>query len=588
MDPSMISLRCDEKRPWTMEPVYPAKKLRSNIPRRKRIPDVPIIGFTLSGYFVSEEDSESSSSCFSSEISNDISNEFRGHPKRPRSSRTFRLSKSIGRFQWNSSSDPFRPITRFYAKRMNEMRSQGFAVGVDRSVDPISGSAIVSKRSEPAESDGNAITISGVSEMSTTLPEDNLKVRKNTNKSITKVLDVSESSCLQTEVSEANVKLILGTSTAGASELLFKGDTAIRGEKTHDLDLESDLACPEQLFDDEECSAYSACNERTLSELESDLFDGLYKGDSSEISLSDIIESPEDFSERSRDNSIPSVAFSLLQQLWQQFNPSSFHSESNVKFQVLNELSDELVFVRFPDKDIEESYQVFRSRERKEIALHDYSDGYYGKTNFGDLILGQRLVMVNWMLEHCQAMEHQDETLFLGVNLMDRVLSRGYFQTERNLQLLGIACVTLATRLEENQPFNSVRQKSFKVGNNFYKRCDVVSMEWLVLEVLSFQCFLPTTHSFLWFYMKAARATAKVEDLCRHLAILTLLDHGILCFWPSTVAAGLVILACLATNNDSYCDVVLETHVRSKTDDLPECIQSLDWLVKYASMGFEN
>nr|AVN89881.1 cyclin family protein [Cymbidium sinense x Cymbidium lancifolium] len=582
MDPDMTSQRCiiTKKRPRPTKQVSHAKKLRSNIQRRKRVPAFSTIGVNLSGYFLSEEEAEaeSSSSCLNSEISNDLSVEFMGHPKKLRSSRKIRLNKLIGCFHGDCSSDQFRPITRFYAKRINEMRSRGFAIGNDRVVEPFSDSATVTKRSGPAESEGNAITISGVSEISTTLANDNFKTRKNSSKSITKASDVSESS-------EANVAIILGTSTAEASEVLVESESAIRGEETRDLDLESDLACPEQFLEDEGSSDYSACNQKTLSELESDLFDGIHMGDSSEISLSDIIESPDDFSEKSRDNSIPSVAFSLLQQLWQQFNPSSFHPETNVKFQVLNELSDEFIFVRFSENDIEESYQIFRNRERKEIALHDYSDGYYGTTNFGDLILGQRLVMVNWMLEHCQAMEHQDETLFLGVNLMDRVLSRGYFQTERNLQLLGIACVTLATRLEENQPFNSVRQKSFKVGNNVYKRCEVVSMEWLVLEVLSFQCFLPTTHNFLWFYMKAARASAEVEDLCRHLAILTLLDYGILCFWPSTVAAGLVILACLATNNDSYCDVILETHLRSKTDDLPECIQSLDWLVKYASLG---
>ncbi|PKU70787.1 Cyclin-SDS-like [Dendrobium catenatum] len=564
-----------------------AKKRRSNIPRRKRVPAFPIISVPLSGYFLSEE-AESSSSCINSEISNDISVEFKGHPKRPRSFRKIRLNKSIGSFQGDSSSDQFGHIARFYTRRKNETQSPGFAGSFGRVVAQFSDSATATKRSKQTESDGNAITMSGVSEISTTLPGDNLKNRKNSSKSITKVSDASESSCLQPVVSDANTRVILGTSTAEASGLLIEGETGVRGEETHDLDLESDLACPEQLVEDEGSSDYSACNERTMSELESELFDGICKGDSSEISLSDLIESPDDFSERSRDNSNPSVAFSLLQQLWKQFNPSSFHSETNAKFKVLNELSDEFVFVRFPDKDIEESYQIFRSRERNEIALHDYSDDYYATTNFGDLILGQRLAMVNWMLEHCQAMEHQDETLFLGVNLMDRVLSRGYFQTERHLQLLGIACVTLATRIEENQPFNSIRQRSFKVGNNVYKRCEVVSMEWLVLEVLSFQCFLPTTHNFLWFYMKAARASTKVKGLCRHLAILTLLDHGILCFWPSTVAAGLVILACLATNNDSCCDVVLETHLRSKTDDLPECIQESRLACEIRGFGFGN
>lgn len=51
-------------------------------------------------------------------------------------------------------------------------------------------------------------------------------------------------------------------------------------------------------------------------------------------------------------------------------------------------------------------------------------------------------------------MDLQKETLFLGVSLMDRFLQRGFFKVKRNFHLLGIACVALATRLEENQPYN--------------------------------------------------------------------------------------------------------------------------------------
>ncbi|KAK1262979.1 Cyclin-SDS-like [Acorus gramineus] len=124
--------------------------------------------------------------------------------------------------------------------------------------------------------------------------------------------------------------------------------------------------------------------------------------------------------------------------------------------------------------------------------------------------------------------------------------------------------------------------KVFKVGSNVYTRCEVVGMEWLVQDVLCFSCFLPTTYNFLWFYLKAAKVGVEVENLAKYLAVISLLDHKRLCFWPSTVAAGLVILASLVSNNDSSCQWVMETHVRTKNDDLPECTQILEWLVKYA------
>ncbi|KAK8942093.1 Cyclin-SDS-like [Platanthera guangdongensis] len=549
MDPDLISRRgiSEKKRPRAVDAVPHAKKLRSNIPRRKRVPSFPMVGVTLRSYFRSEDEAaESSSSCFDNEISNSSTVKFNGHDRNsPKSSSGARVTKSISSFHTDSSSDHhFQPITKFYTKRKKDPRLKDFMVGMKEFMVPFSESAAdLTNQSEPAESDGTAIAISGVSEISATIPRDSpIKTGKNSSESKLKAPDIlSESSCLlpPAATSEINNSIIQDTSTAEVTQIQFKTETIKRAEESHDYDdLESDLACPEKLLhDDDGSSDYSACNDTTLSDFESDLFDGIYDGVSSDVSLSDLIESPEDFSERSRDNYCPSVAFSLLHQLYEQFNPSTNHSGINPKFEAVDELSEQLIFRRFPDIDDEESYEMFRSRERSEVALHDYSYGYHATTKYGDLIVGQRLEMVNWMMEHCEGREDHDETIFMGVNLMDRFLSRGYFQTRRNLQLLGIACVTLAARIEENQPFNNARKKSFKVGKNSYKRCDVVSMEWLVLEVLSFQCSLPTTHSFLWFYMKAARAGPDVQDLCRHLAILTLFNHGILRFWPSTIAA---------------------------------------------------
>lgn len=63
------------------------------------------------------------------------------------------------------------------------------------------------------------------------------------------------------------------------------------------------------------------------------------------------------------------------------------------------------------------------------------------------------------------------------------------------------------------------------------------------------------------FYLKAARASAEVERMAKYLAVLALLDHEQLCYWRSTVAAGLVILASLAANQDASCQRVMEVFI---------------------------
>jgi G2/mitotic-specific cyclin-B, other len=42
------------------------------------------------------------------------------------------------------------------------------------------------------------------------------------------------------------------------------------------------------------------------------------------------------------------------------------------------------------------------------------------------------------------------------------------------------------------------------------------------------------------------------------MALLTLMDHKQLSFWPSTVGAAVVALACLATDKESACHLVME------------------------------
>ncbi|CAN6466758.1 unnamed protein product [Victoria cruziana] len=102
-------------------------------------------------------------------------------------------------------------------------------------------------------------------------------------------------------------------------------------------------------------------------------------------------------------------------------------------------------------------------------------------------------------------------------------------------------------------------------------------MEWVILDVLEYKCFSPTTFNFLWFYLKAAKADEELERHVKVLAISSLSHHEMLYFWPSTVAAGLVVQACSAKGQRSAVERVFETHVRSKEDlnDLEGCIKSI-------------
>ncbi|KAJ0669328.1 putative cyclin domain-containing protein [Helianthus annuus] len=337
---------------------------------------------------------------------------------------------------------------------------------------------------------------------------------------------------------------------------------------------EFDLKCSEHLSSRyEECDYSSAMY--TDANTESCEFEI-----SSDFDTSTWYDSGSQFSERSFGDTTPSPTFQLFLVYRQKFCKSEFSSKV-VSEQKDNQPSNRIVKLLRPEDEVhEESYQMMKKRERRQVYLHDYAAEYSGMKEYGDLVVLQRSKMVHWIMKHSAYKELQEETMFLGVSFLDRFLTKGYFRNKRDLEIAGIACLTLATRIEENQPYNSIRQKIFNVGSNEYSRSEVVAMEWLVQDVLNFQCYLPTIYNFLWFYLKAARAGQGVAKAAKRLAAHALLGHEQLSYWPSTVAASLVCLACLTVNKQSSHQQITRIRNGSNDKDLPDCIKSMECLVQ--------
>ncbi|RAL47842.1 hypothetical protein DM860_011427 [Cuscuta australis] len=336
-----------------------------------------------------------------------------------------------------------------------------------------------------------------------------------------------------------------------------------------------DLECSEQLFHgDEVFHDYSSA----YSELQTDILLENSQLELSDYSPSIWCDSGSQFSEQYSSEDCPSRTFQLFRQFSEEFHWSTNALEDSAY------LGDDTICgditLGLGEED-EESYRMLRSRERRQVYLRDYTKEYCSDTCYGELVIQQRLKMVHWIVQQAAKNELQKETMFLGVNLFDRFLTKGYFRDEKKLQIAGIACLTLATRIEENQPLNCIRNEKFEVGTKVYSRTEVVAMEWVVQEVLSFQCFLPTIYNFLWFYLKAARASETVENTVKYLALVTLLGCEQLSYWPSTVAAVLVILTLSSMGQHVSCDLIRQSHSRTDDRDLPKCMKSLKCLLGY-------
>ncbi|KAM5566939.1 cyclin-SDS [Rosa sericea] len=563
------------------------KKLRSELPRRRRTQISPILyssqkpnsrcseasGFSVNSYFGGEI------SCESSRVSVGSESEVRSSLKK----------RSFG-----ESEAPSRKVTRssYGGKAVKKAAAGDGEVEASESscVESNSGAdfgGFVERKLKLKTKSGIAKVIGGSEAVTESAISESDKVSLKFKEQEVISLNSGVQLCSEATVSESKMVKDGGNRAPefefhGASSNYFGENFAVSNsestieQRPQSFGLDSDFACTEQFCYDDG-SEYSSS--QTLSDFQSDPYQENSEVEFSDYTPSFFTDSGSQFSQGSVGDS-PSPTFALLIKYREEFSRSVTALDLNAAPRVNEVYKHESTFLKFGDDEVEESYQMLRNRERLKVFLRDYTVDYSSTTEYGGLILHQRSYMVRWIIEISTATGLQQETKFLGVNLLDRFLSKGFFKSKRILQIVGIACLTLATRIEENQPYNSVWEKTFYVGNNVYSRCEVVAMEWLVLEVLNFQCFLPTTYNFLWFYLKAAEADEEVETRAKYLAGLQLLDPVQLCYWPSTVAAALVILASLE-GNDASRQQVLETHMRTEGDDLHECIESLEWLLKY-------
>ncbi|XP_028756112.1 cyclin-A2-4 [Neltuma alba] len=195
-----------------------------------------------------------------------------------------------------------------------------------------------------------------------------------------------------------------------------------------------------------------------------------------------------------------------------------------------------------------------------------------------DITQSMRGILVDWLVEVSEEYKLVPDTLYLTIYLIDWFLSKNYIERQR-LQLLGITCMLISSKLEEICP-PRIEEFCF-ITDNTYTKEEVLKMETQVFRCSQFQMFAPTTKTFLRRFLRAAQASYKcpsleLEYLANYLAELSLMDYSFLTFLPSLVAASVVFLA-RWTLDQSYhpWNPTLEHYSRYKASDLKATIVAL-------------
>ncbi|KTG47517.1 hypothetical protein cypCar_00022098 [Cyprinus carpio] len=121
-----------------------------------------------------------------------------------------------------------------------------------------------------------------------------------------------------------------------------------------------------------------------------------------------------------------------------------------------------------------------------------------------------RAILLDWLMEVCEVYKLHRETFYLGQDYFDRFMATQDNVLKTTLQLIGISCLFIASKMEEIYP-PKVHQFAY-VTDGACTEDDILSMEIIIMKELNWSLSPLTPVAWLNIYMQMAylKETAEV------------------------------------------------------------------------------
>lgn len=147
-----------------------------------------------------------------------------------------------------------------------------------------------------------------------------------------------------------------------------------------------------------------------------------------------------------------------------------------------------------------------------------------------------RTKMVSWMMEIFASYPSEPLSFFLSVNIMDMYLEKTTRKfKDSDIHLIGLVSVYMASKMEDIIPLHMVHIKS-KLGNDKYKKEEIVNLERDILKVLSWDVIMITTYDVVKTFLsdffvnnREMIESLKIENLCFDLEIISIFLSKLIC-----------------------------------------------------------
>lgn len=115
------------------------------------------------------------------------------------------------------------------------------------------------------------------------------------------------------------------------------------------------------------------------------------------------------------------------------------------------------------------------------------------------LLPNYRAILIEWLMELCEEFAFKRDTFHYAVNYIDRFLSKIQDASKRSLQLIGVACLSIAAKLEEISIPKA--EEYIKATENSYKESEFIAMEKYILKILKWDILPITINTWLNWYL---------------------------------------------------------------------------------------
>jgi len=165
-----------------------------------------------------------------------------------------------------------------------------------------------------------------------------------------------------------------------------------------------------------------------------------------------------------------------------------------------------------------------------------------------------RAILLDWLIEVCEVYRQHRETFYLAVDFIDRFLGSAPAVPKNRLQLIGVTCLFIASKIEEIYP--PKLQEFAYVTDGACTEEEILQMELMILKGLNWGLSPMTPNSWMRTYLQICHGSKKPFDekfslpaysglpfsRAMQLVDLCMLDIGSLEFSYSILAASALSL----------------------------------------------